>query len=66
VEVAKAAEEAVFLSFLEILELFGFFGKFWLFWQILAFLWQNLDFLKNIGGTYRVQKTELHDRLYLT
>jgi hypothetical protein len=55
VEVAKAAEEAVFLSFLEILELFGFFGKFWLFWQILAFLWQNLDFLKKIGFLAEVE-----------
>jgi hypothetical protein len=59
-----------------------FFGIFLLFWkfleifEIVNFFWKHLDFLeifgflvvlsRNIGGTYRVQQSELHDRLYLT
>jgi hypothetical protein len=45
-----------YLAFLAFLfSFFGLFGNFWIFSRS-----------RNIGGTYRVQKSELHDRLYLT
>jgi hypothetical protein len=68
-----------FLDFLEKLFFLGFFLLFWKFleiFEIVNFFWKHLDFLeifgflvvlsRNIGGTYRVQQSELHDRLYLT